>query len=142
MPYGSIIYIYTYAPHTTNYNTHLLTAQTNKKDKSHTKERAFRKMEVQRKRSQANGPKAAKDKTEGATGEIEKWDQTGSPEIPNRRGTSEIPRPPFGVGRYVAYVLTLNNMFLMMMMMMMVEVMVMVMVMMVIMIMMMMKSIF
>ena len=26
---------------------------------------------------------------------IEKWDQTGSPEIPDRGETSEIPRPPF-----------------------------------------------
>ena len=24
------------------------------------------------------------------------WDQTGSPEIPDREETSEIPRPPFG----------------------------------------------
>ena len=29
-------------------------------------------------------------------GDIEKWDQTGSPEIPDRGETSEIPRPPFG----------------------------------------------
>ena len=27
------------------------------------------------------------------------WDQTGSPESPDRRETSEIPRPPFGVRR-------------------------------------------
>ena len=27
----------------------------------------------------------------------EKWDQTGSPEIPEKGETSEIPRPPFGV---------------------------------------------
>ena len=27
---------------------------------------------------------------------IEKWDQTGSPEIPDRGETSAIPRPPFG----------------------------------------------
>ena len=53
------------------------------------------------------GPKQKKDKTEIATGLrrrtrediiIEKWDQTDSSEIPDRRGgggTSEIPRPPF-----------------------------------------------
>ena len=29
-------------------------------------------------------------------GDIEKWDQNGSPEIPDRGKTSEIPRPPFG----------------------------------------------
>ena len=29
-------------------------------------------------------------------GDIEKWDETGSPDIPDREGTSEIPRPPFG----------------------------------------------
>ena len=27
---------------------------------------------------------------------IEKWDQTSSPEIPDRGKTSEIPQPPFG----------------------------------------------
>ena len=31
-------------------------------------------------------------------GYIENWDQTGSTEIPDRAETSEIPRPPFGVG--------------------------------------------
>ena len=30
-------------------------------------------------------------------GDIEKWDQTDSLEIPDRGETSEIPRPPFGV---------------------------------------------
>ena len=34
-----------YAAHTTNYNTHLLTAQKDK-NKSHTKDPTFRKMEV------------------------------------------------------------------------------------------------
>ena len=48
-----------------------------------------------------NGPKAEKDKTETATGlgrrtKEEKWDQTDSPEIPDRVETSEIPWPPFG----------------------------------------------
>ena len=50
-------------------------------------------MEVQgKKRSRENGPKAEKDQTERATGlgrrtrrgDIEKWDQTDSPEIPDR----------------------------------------------------------
>ena len=49
-------------------------------------------------------PKAEKDKPERATGlgrrtreeNIEKWDQTDSPEIPDRGETSEITRPPFG----------------------------------------------
>ena len=41
VPYGSV-----YAAHTTNQNPHLLTGQTNTKDKSHTKEHTFRKMEV------------------------------------------------------------------------------------------------
>ena len=75
-----------YAAHTTNQNTHLLTAQ--KQNKSHTKEPTFRKMEVKEKRSQENGPKAQKDKTESKRtgqknkrGDIEKWDQTVSPEI-------------------------------------------------------------
>ena len=55
-------------------------------------------MEVQEKRSQENGPKAEKDKTERATGlgrrtrediYTEKWDQTDSPEILYRGETSE-----------------------------------------------------
>ena len=29
-------------------------------------------------------------------GGIEKWDQTDNPEIPDKRETSEIPKPPFG----------------------------------------------
>ena len=28
--------------------------------------------------------------------DLEKWNQTGSPEIPDSGETSEIPRPPFG----------------------------------------------
>ena len=40
----------------------------NNKKKIHTKEPAFRKMKVSGKRSQENGPKAEKDKTERATG--------------------------------------------------------------------------
>ena len=57
-----------YAAHTTNKNTHLLTAKnTHKKQVSH-KRATFRKMEFQGKRiSQDNGPKAEKDKTERAT---------------------------------------------------------------------------
>ena len=55
------------AAHITNYNTHLLTAPKNK-NKSHTKEPTFRKMKVQGKRSQENGPTAKQDKTERATG--------------------------------------------------------------------------
>ena len=30
------------------------------------------------------------------------WDQTGSPEIPDREETEEIPQPPFGGGNVVA----------------------------------------
>ena len=55
------------------------------------------------KSGQENGPKAEKDQTERATGlgrrtrgDIEMWDQTGSPEIPHKGETSEIPRPHFG----------------------------------------------
>ena len=72
-------------------------------------------MEIQGKRSQANGPKAAKDKTEGATGDIEKWDQTGSPEISDRGRHQKSPGLPSMLGG--TYVLTLNKRFLMMMMM-------------------------
>ena len=46
------------------------------------------------KRSQENGPKAEKDKTEGARGlgrrtkeELKKWDETDSPEISDRGET-------------------------------------------------------
>ena len=94
-----------YAAHTTNLNTHLLTVP--KKKKSHTKEPLFRTMEVKGKRSQENGPKAQTDETaERATGlgrrtkqeiYIETWDQTDSPEIPDRGETSEIPGIPLGV---------------------------------------------
>ena len=66
------------------------------------------------KKSQENGPKATKDKTERATGlgrrgdrPIEKWDQTESPEIPDRGETSEIPRLPFGGGFTSLHVLLL-----------------------------------
>ena len=54
-------------------------------------------MEVYGKRGQENGPKAEKEKTERAKGLgrrtreeiiIEKWDQTDSPEIPDRGETS------------------------------------------------------
>ena len=63
-------------------------------------------MEVYGKSSQANGPKAERDKTERARGllaeeqerrYIDKWDQTGSPEIPERGETSEIPGLPSGL---------------------------------------------
>ena len=47
-------------------------------------------------------------KTETATGlgrrtreEIELWDRTDSPEIPDRGETSEIPPPPFGGNKYM-----------------------------------------
>ena len=73
--------------------------------KSQTKEPTFRKMDVYGKRSQA-GPKAEKDKTERATwlrqknkrGDTEKWDQTDSPEIPDRGWGGDIINPwlPFG----------------------------------------------
>ena len=64
--------------------------------------------QVQGKTDQENEPKAVKDKTEIVTVldrktkeeiiiYIEKWDQTFSPEIPDREETSEIPRPHFGV---------------------------------------------
>ena len=62
-------------------------------------------MEVQGKRSQENVAEAEKDKTERATGlgrktkdrgNIEKCDQTGSPEIPDRGGDIINARPPFG----------------------------------------------
>ena len=74
------------------------------KDKSHTKEPTFPKMEVWGESGQENVPKAEKDKTERATGLgrrtseeiiIETWDQTDSPEISEMGETSEIPRPPF-----------------------------------------------
>ena len=81
----------------------LLTAQTNKKDKSNTKEPAFPKNQVQGKSGQEHGPKAEKgesksDRTrqKNKRGDIEKWYQTDSPEIPDRGETSEIPRSPFG----------------------------------------------
>ena len=58
-----------YAAYTTNESTHLLTAQNLKtKNKGHTKEPTFRKMEVYGTRGQENGPKAENDKTEIATG--------------------------------------------------------------------------
>ena len=52
------------------------------------------------KRCQENGPTAEKDnRLSDRTRQknkryIEKWDQTGIPEIPDRGETSEIPRPP------------------------------------------------
>ena len=50
--------------------------------------------------NQENGPKAEKDKTERVTkrGDIEKWDQIESPEIPDR-GETEIPGLPSGVAK-------------------------------------------
>ena len=59
-----------YAAHTTSYNTHLLTAQKQTNNTSYTKEPTFRNMEVSGIRSQENGPKAEKDKTERATGRV------------------------------------------------------------------------
>ena len=60
-------------------------------------------MEVLGKRNQENGPKAEKDKTERAKGldrrirgVTEKWDQTDSPEIPDRGVTSEMLGLPSG----------------------------------------------
>ena len=54
-------------------------------------------MEVQGKRSQENGPKAEKDKSDRTRQKkkrgyiyIEKWDQTDGPEIPDRGQTSEM----------------------------------------------------
>ena len=38
--------------------------------------------------------KSERTKQTNKTGDIEKWDQTNSPEIPQGE-TSEIPRPPF-----------------------------------------------
>ena len=50
-------------------------------------------MEVKGRRSLENGPKAEKDKIERTTGlgriTKEKWDQTESPEIPDRGEPSE-----------------------------------------------------
>ena len=74
------------------------------KQKSHTKEPTFRKMEVCGKRSQENGPKVEKEKTERATGlgrrtkrgDLEKWDQTGSLEILDWGEPSENPGLPSG----------------------------------------------
>ena len=75
--------------------TKVLPAQKNKTRA--TKEPALQKMQVQGK-SQENGPKAEKDKTEAVTrlgrrtrGDIEKWDQTDSPQIPDKGETSELP---------------------------------------------------
>ena len=89
-----------------------MAAQT-EKDKSHTKEPNFRNqkwsLREKEERGQENGPKAEKVQTvERATGlgrrttrgDIEKWDQTDSPEIPDRGETSEIPRPVPSAGGY------------------------------------------
>ena len=81
------------------------------KNKSHTKEHIFRKVEVQgKKRGLENGPKAEQDKTERATRlgrrtkeiyiYLEKWDQTNSPKIPDRGEDIRNPRPPFGGRTY------------------------------------------
>ena len=62
-------------------------------------------MKVQGKNSQENGPKAETDKTERANRTrqknkyIEKWDQTDSPEIPDRGETSESPTSLQGAKR-------------------------------------------
>ena len=64
----------------------------------------FQKMEVMGERSQGNGPKAEKDKPEWTTGlgiertrgDIEKRDQTGSPEIPDSGEISEPHGLPSG----------------------------------------------
>ena len=75
-----------YAAHTSNKST-LLTAQV--KDKTRA---TFRKMGVWGKRGQENGLKADRksDRTrqKNKRGNIEKWDQTDSPEIPDRGKTS------------------------------------------------------
>ena len=98
MPYGTIGCTY----HQLKYSSpNCSNKQT--KDKSHTKEPTFQKMEVWIKTDQETGPKAEQDKTEIATWQgrrtredIEKWDQTGSSAIPDRGETLEIPQPPFG----------------------------------------------
>ena len=80
-----------YAAHTTNENTHLPTAQKTEQHK-----RAYlytlRKMEVSGKKKSGEWAKSRKgsdrnnDRTrqKNKRGDIEKWDQTGSPEIPDR----------------------------------------------------------
>ena len=59
-------------------------------------------MEVYGKRGQENGPKAEKDETERETGlgrrtrgDIEKWAQTDSPEIPDRGGRDQKSQTSF-----------------------------------------------
>ena len=100
MPYGSICCTY----HQQKYSCPNRSKTT--KNKSHTKDRSYLSEKgVQGKRSPENGPKAEKDKTERAAGlgrrtdkrgDIEKWDQTDSPEIPGRGETSEIHGLPGG----------------------------------------------
>ena len=95
-----------YAAHTINYNTHLLTTKKtkNKQTRATQKSLPFGKRKFREKRGQENGPKAEKDTIQRATGlgrrskrgDIAKWDQTESHEIPDRGKKSEISRPPFG----------------------------------------------
>ena len=102
MPYGSICCTY-------NQLKYLSPNGSNKqKDKSHIKEPTFWKKGGLGKKSHENGPKVEHDQTERATGlgrrtrgDTEKWNQTGSLEIPDRGETSETPRPPFRVNNSV-----------------------------------------
>ena len=70
------------------------------KNKSHTNEPTFRKMEVWGKSGQENGPKPEENKTERATGlgrrrrgDIEQWDQTGKA-LRFQTGWGDIRNPP------------------------------------------------
>ena len=73
------------------------------KDKRHTKQPIYLSgnggFEKKRSGQWARSKKGNSDRTrqKNKTGDIEQWNQTDSPEIPDRGETSEIPRPPFGV---------------------------------------------
>ena len=76
------------------HTTHLLTTQKNKKQEPH--RRAYLSENGGLRKTDQNGPKAENEKTysdrirqKNKRGAIEKWDQTGSLEIPDRGETSD-----------------------------------------------------
>ena len=91
-----------YAGHTTK-RTHLLTTQT-KKQELH--KRAYlsengclgkKKSGEWAKSRKGYDRKSDRSRQKNKRGDIQQWDQTDSPEIPDRGKISETPRPPFGV---------------------------------------------
>ena len=101
-----------YASHTTNKNTHILTAQKNKQTRNPEKQEPHKTVYLSEngglwkqksgewaKSRKGEDRKSNRTRQKNKRGYIEKWVQTDSSEIPDREETSEVPGLPSGVAK-------------------------------------------